>query len=128
MRFSRIVLPSVLIFYVSLAARAETVPDDVISALAKASSDEVFVHGLVDTTAMTPLGNGLALVDARWQGHELVGLIENNGLLPGQLRIEGLFDDPFFFDVNAATVLETPLGPIGIASDARGIIAILIGL
>ncbi len=189
------------LFLLALAAAPPALAaPSAIDALDATADEDGRVNATVVVSAVSPLGNGLAYVEASWQGRPLVGLIDEEGIGPviGRVKIEGtvvsargigafagiaavtdgtsntimllapgdrlpvtdayttLFTDilvssvtlhdtdhrlvttaagtPFAAAVlrgplpRTASVLHTPLGPVGVTSDARGIIAILIGL
>ena len=62
-----------------------------IDALAATADGDGRVQAVFAVGAVTPLGGGLARVDASWQGRPLSGLIEGaySGLDPDHLRVEG---------------------------------------
>jgi hypothetical protein len=70
---------------------AQVAAGGVIDALAATADADGRVQAVLAVSAITPVGNGLARVDARWEGRLLVGLMEGDGSgpTPDHLRVEG---------------------------------------
>jgi hypothetical protein len=83
----RLVSLAFLVLAIARTGAAQEKPD-VLDALAATADDDGRIDAAIAVTSVAPLGNGLALIDATWQGQPLVGLA-TAGLRAGRGHMAG---------------------------------------